>query len=124
MPVAKGSTAPVFDLPHVTFTGLASPSRGSKETCVWRTSVKPGVTPDPHFFDHEEVLIIVAGKGYALLDGERHDVVAGDAIIVPTGVMFGLGNPHDEPFDAIVALPVGTVATMANGDTLVPPMAR
>lgn len=124
MPINKASTAPVFELPNVTFTGLASPSRGSKETCVWRTSVKPGVRPDPHFFDHEEVLIIVAGRGYAQLDGERHDVAAGDAIIVPAGCMFGLGNESDEPFEAIVSLPVGTVATMANGDTLVPPMAR
>lgn len=124
MPVNKGASAPVFDLPHVTFTGLASPSTGAKETSVWRTSVKPGTKPDPHFFDHEEVLVLIAGKGYALLDGERHDVVAGDTIIVPAGCMFGLGNESDELFEAIVSLPVGTMATMASGESLVPPMAR
>ncbi|MEU7001666.1 cupin domain-containing protein [Nonomuraea sp. NPDC046570] len=125
MPVVKGATAPVFELPTATFTGLAAPSRGAKETSVWRTLVKPGAEPGPpHSFDHEEVLVAIRGRAYALLDGVRHDVAEGDAVIVPAGTLFGLGNPYDEPFELVAALPVGAMATMPDGEVTVPFTAR
>ncbi|WP_233415117.1 cupin domain-containing protein [Streptomyces sp. N35] len=123
MPIIQASSAPTFDLPNATFTGLAAPSRGAKETCVWKTRVHPGAAPAPHSFDHEEVLVAIAGSAVAVLDGVEHPVTVGDAIIVPAGVEFGLGNPHDEPFEAVVALPVGALAFM-NGKSLVPPPAQ
>ncbi|MER7173739.1 cupin domain-containing protein [Streptomyces mesophilus] len=123
MPIIQASSAPTFDLPNATFTGLAAPSRGAKETCVWKTRVHPGAEPGLHSFDHEEVLVVIAGAAVAVLDGVEHPVTVGDAIIVPAGVEFGLGNPHDEPFEAVVALPVGALAFM-NGKSLVPPPAE
>ena len=119
MPVIQGATAPTFNLPTATFTGLAAPSRGAKETCVWRTSVHPGAEPGMHSFDHEEVLVVVAGQGVAHLGESAHTVTTGDAIVVPAGTEFGLGNPYEEPFELIVALPAGTLARM-NGQTFVP----
>ncbi|NGO76903.1 cupin domain-containing protein [Streptomyces sp. YC504] len=123
MPIIQASSAPTFDLPNATFTGLAAPSRGAEETCVWKTRVHPGAEPGLHSFDHEEVLVVIAGAAVAVLDGVEHPVTVGDAIIVPAGVEFGLGNPHDEPFEAVVALPVGALAFM-NGKSLVPPPAQ
>jgi mannose-6-phosphate isomerase-like protein (cupin superfamily) len=123
VPIILGSTAPTFDMPNATFTGLASPSRGAKETCVWKTRVQPGAGGAPHSFDHEEVLVAVTGAAVASLDGVEHPVAAGDAIVVPAGATFSLANPHDEPFEAVVALPVGALAFM-NGQSLVPPPAK
>ncbi|NUR83804.1 MAG: cupin domain-containing protein [Nonomuraea sp.] len=123
MPVISGAEAPVFELPNATFTGLAAPSRGAKETCVWRTRVHPGAEPGMHSFDHEEVLIVVAGRGVAHLDDSAHPVVTGDAIVVPAGTSFGLGNPHQEPLELVVALPVGAHAEL-DGQTVIPLPAR
>ena len=124
MPVIRGATAPVFTLPNATFTGLASPSRGAKETCVWRTLLHPGTRGDEHSFDHEEVLVAVSGRAVAVIDGMTHEVVPGDAVIVPTHTAFSLANPYQEPFEAVVSLPVGAVAHMAGGDTAIPFTAR
>lgn len=63
------------------------------------------------------------GAAVASLDGVEHHIAAGDAVIVPAGTLFSLANPHGEPFEAIVALPVGAVAYMG-GEELVPPPAR
>ncbi|MEU7891990.1 cupin domain-containing protein [Nonomuraea sp. NPDC049152] len=123
MPVISGATAPVFTIGATRFTGLASPSRGAKETCVWRTTVAPGTVPNEHSFDREEVLVVVSGSGVARLAGTDHPVTSGDAIVVPAEVMFGLGNPHDEPLELIVALPVGALARLSDGTTIVPPAA-
>lgn len=42
MTVILAEAAPVFEIPGVTFTGLASPSRGSRENAVWRLALHPG----------------------------------------------------------------------------------
>lgn len=124
MPIIHGATAPVFRMPNAAFTGLASPSRGASETCVWRLQVHPGAEPAEHSFDHEEVLIATAGRALASLAGTSHEVTAGDAVIVPAHTSFSLANPGAEPFEAVVALPVGALARMPDGQTLVPPPAR
>ncbi|MGW5686346.1 cupin domain-containing protein [Nonomuraea sp. NPDC003754] len=123
MPIVSGADAPVYTIGTTRFTGLAAPSRGASETCVWRTTVAPGSEPNEHSFDREEVLVVIAGSGVARLDGTEHTITSGDAIVVPAGVRFGLGNPHAEPMELIVALPVGALATLADGTTLVPPAA-
>ncbi|GAA2405100.1 cupin domain-containing protein [Nonomuraea africana] len=123
MPVVLGATAPVFTIGTTRFTGLAAPSRGAKETCVWRTHVAPHTEPNVHSFDREEVLVVTSGAGVAHLDGVPHPVGQGDAIVVPAGTLFALGNPHDEPLELVVALPVGALARLADGSTVVPPAA-
>ncbi|WP_331765944.1 cupin domain-containing protein [Embleya sp. NBC_00896] len=123
MPIIRSTDAPTFTMGHATFTGFAAPSRGAKETCVWRTRLQPGAAPAEHSFSNEEVLVAVAGAAVASLDGVEHHIAAGDAVIVPAGTLFSLANPHGEPFEAIVALPVGAVAYMG-GEELVPPPAR
>lgn len=123
MPIIRAADAPVFTMGHAEFTGHAAPSRGSREICTWRTTLRPGATPAEHSFSNEEVIVAIAGQAVASLDGETHDIAAGDTVVVPAGVMFSLANPHDEPFEAIVALPVGAVAYM-NGQELIPPAAR
>ena len=51
-------------------------------------------------------------------------MAAGDAIVVPAHTAFSLANPFGDPFEAVVALPVGAVARMADGSALIPPPAR
>ncbi|OLT26503.1 cupin [Nocardiopsis sp. CNR-923] len=124
MPIISGASAPTFSLPHATFTGLAAPSRGAEETCVWRTRVHPGAPGAEHWFDREEVLVAVSGAAVATLDGVDHAITAGDAVIVPARTRFALANPHGDPFEAVVALPVGARAHMGQGEPFTPPPAE
>ncbi len=110
MPIVRESDAPRFQLPGLTVRGLASPRRGAAETCVWRIQLAPGAPAVPHSCTREEVFVATAGG-------------AGDALIVPSGVLFALGNPTAEPFEAIVTLPVGGQAVTAEA-TFTPPWAE
>lgn len=123
MPVVQGATAPRFSLPHAIFTGLAAPSRGSEENSVWRVELAPHAEPVPHSLSREEIFIAIAGKAVATVDGERHEITPGDALIVPAGRMFSLANPHPEPFAAVCVFPVGGQAKTANGEVITPPWA-
>jgi quercetin dioxygenase-like cupin family protein len=127
MPVIAAATAPKFalpDAPHALFTGLASPSRGATETSVWRVTLVPGAAPAEHRLDREEVIVALAGRALASLDGVEHEVGAGDALIVPPHQLFSLANPFDDPFDAIAVLPIGGKAQMTGGEPFTPPWAE
>lgn len=123
MPLVNGATAPTFDLPHAKFTGLASPSRGSQETSVWRVVLAPGAEPVPHSLTREEIFVATAGCAVATVDGATHTVETGDALVVPAGAAFSLANPGDEPFEAVTVFPVGGQALTPGAEPFTPPWA-
>lgn len=122
MPVITDAQAPRFDVGGTHAVGLASPSRGAQSTSAWRVRLDPGTVSPEHTLDAEEVFVVLAGAATATLDGANNDVRGGDALIVPPGVPFALANRGDEPFEAVVCMPVGGTATW-DGQTAVPPWA-
>jgi quercetin dioxygenase-like cupin family protein len=121
MSVIQSSTAPQFSLPGLTVTGLAAPSRGSRETCVWRLALAAGAPGPVHTVDHEEIFVVLTGRAVATIDGVDHDLTPGDALIVPANQPFSLSNPHADVFEAIAVLPVGGLAAMPSGAPFPPP---
>ena len=124
MPHIAKDAAPTFTIPGLTVTGFAAPSRGATETSVWMIELAPGAPATPHTMDREEVFVALAGRATATVAEREHDVSAGEALIVPAGETFALANPHGEPFRAVVALPVGGRARLADGDAFTPPWAE
>lgn len=124
MPVIDGATAPTFTVPHVTATGLAAPSRGSAETCMWRFTMDPSTPATIHQVDREEIFVILSGRLLATIDGAEHPLGPGDALVVPAHTPFGIANPHEEPIEMVAVLPVGGQAIMPGQDPFVPPWAR
>lgn len=123
MPFIAATDAPVFALPGVTFTGLASPSRGSRENAAWRISMAPGTEPHPHKLTREEIFVAISGRAVAMVGSTRHALTAGCALVVPADTEFALSNPHDEAFEAVAVLPVGGMARLGNEAAFVPPWA-
>lgn len=122
MPIVSAPIDPTHDLDGARFTSLATPSRGSRETAVWRVQIDPGTPAAPHSLTREEVFVVL--RGSALVDlGEEHTVAeAGDAIVVPPDTPFALGNGGAEVLELICCLPVGGQATI-DGMTFTPPWA-
>ena len=124
MPIIRAADAPVFELPGVTFTGLAAPSRGSAELCAWRLTVSPGLeSPDAHTLDHDEVFVVTRGRIRLTPDSEAAG--PGDAVVIPAGQPVQLVNPDQEPAEVIVAIRAGFTGKAADGSTIAtPPWAR
>jgi mannose-6-phosphate isomerase-like protein (cupin superfamily) len=121
VPITRREDALVYEVPNATFTVVASPRLGARDTCVWRLVVPPGIEAGAaHSFDHEEVLYALSGRAEIWLDEEKYDLSAGEAAVIPAGVGIRLGNLHAEPFEAVVSLPVGTLARMPDGTTSIP----
>ena len=121
VPVIQAGQAVVHELHGTTFTSYARPGSGSRELCSWRVEI-PGRTEGvPHQVSREEVLYILSGSVRVLIDDNRQDAAAGDAIVVPAGARFGLDNLADEPMIAWVTTTPGFGAIMADGSWLTPP---
>jgi mannose-6-phosphate isomerase-like protein (cupin superfamily) len=121
MPVIRSSAAPQFTIPGLTVTGLAAPSRGARETCVWRLALAANTHGTPHSLDREEIFVVLSGRAVAMIGDDTFDLSLGDALIVPAHEAFSLANPHAEPFEAIAVLPVGGLAAMPAGAPFAPP---
>jgi len=123
MTVVSPSSSSTFTLPGVTFIGLAAPSRGARETAVWRFTMLPGTPPNPHRLTREEVIVAVSGNARVMIGGIESDLPEGAAVIVPSGTEFALSNPGDVAFEAIAVLPVGGEAMLPGAPPFTPPWA-
>lgn len=121
MPVLSSPAKATHRLPDAAFTALATPSRGSSRTSVWRVEIAPGAAGAPHTLTDEEVFVVLDGTANVSLGGSAATASAGDAIVVPPGVLFVLGNDGDRPLRLLCCMPVGGRATLADGSVITPP---
>ncbi len=118
--VIASNTAPRFELPGIAFTGMAAPSRGSREVCTWMITVAPGlVSPEAHSLDRDEVFTVLAGT--LRLHPDAEPLLPGDAAVVPAGVPIQLSNPGTEAARAFVVVPGGFSASAAAGTPIATP---
>jgi mannose-6-phosphate isomerase-like protein (cupin superfamily) len=123
MPIIKSSEAPTFTRGDMVVTGLASPSRGSRETSTWRLSLAPGCAGTQHSVDREEIFVVLAGTALVTLDGTDVPLAAGDTLIVPPHTPFALANPSGVACEALAIFPVGGLAKLPSSEAFVPPWA-
>ncbi|MEO8623392.1 MAG: cupin domain-containing protein [bacterium] len=124
MPVLLAPSAPTHALGSAQFTSLATPTRGSTDTSVWRVEIAPGHPATPHQLTREEVFIVLSGRARVRLGEDEREASVGDAIVVPRDTPFELSVAGDEPLHAICCMPVGGEARLGDGTTFVPPWAQ
>jgi quercetin dioxygenase-like cupin family protein len=123
MPVVPAPAAPTHTLPGTTFTSLATPTRGSTDTSVWRVEIAPGTPATPHQVTREEVFVVLAGRARVTLGDDVQIARAGDAIVVPPGTTFAIANDGEDVLRAVCCLPVGGQAQLPGGQPFTPPWA-
>jgi mannose-6-phosphate isomerase-like protein (cupin superfamily) len=121
MPFIANTDAPCFELPHASFSGLASPSRGATENSVWIVTLNPAAPGVPHRLTREETFIGIEGRAVARLGGTDYELTAGSALVVPAGTEFQISNPNPVPFRAVAVMPVGGQALLEDGMPFTPP---
>lgn len=120
--ILRAADAPRFEIPGVTFVGMASPGRGTGQLCTWKIIVTAGHEPDGwHTLDRDEVFMVLFGA----VTVADNDLGPGDVLVVPAGERINVSNPGDSPAEVIVAIPAGFTATMADGTSIgTPPWAE
>lgn len=123
MAVLPAPTMHTHELGGARFTSLATPSRGSSDTSVWRVEIAAGTPPTPHSLTREEVFVVLDGRAEVRLGDTVSSAGPGDAIVVPPGVPFALSPEGDHDLHALCCLPVGGQGQLPDGDPFTPPWA-
>jgi mannose-6-phosphate isomerase-like protein (cupin superfamily) len=123
MPVIPAPSSATHELPHARFTSLATPSRGSRETSLWRVEIQPGTPATPHQVTREEVFVVLKGSARVRIAEDVSVANAGDVIVVPADTTFEIASAGNEPLEALCCLPVGGRARL-DGQVFTPPWAE
>jgi mannose-6-phosphate isomerase-like protein (cupin superfamily) len=123
MTIIRSQDAPRFGQDGVEVTGLASPSRGCDTVSAWRVVLHPGAGSPEHALTTDEALVALRGSARVQLDGEAHELAAGDCLVVAPGRRFSISNEGAEPFEAVCCMAAGGQAIVAGEGTFVPPWA-
>ena len=110
--------------PAAEMAALAGPSQGSAQLSTWRVRMGPDQDSPVHAIDADQVWMPLAGTFVFVVDDESSHVSAGQAIVVPAGVVRRF-HPVDGPAEALVAMRAGGQASVVGSDELLPlPWAR
>ncbi len=101
-------------------TPLASSKAGAVEVNVMCRGPQPGGESPPQGQDREEVIIMLGGWVEIAIDGERHQLGPGDAVILPPNALHQLRNRGDDPADWLLIAPTGIRFFHADNSPTVP----
>lgn len=124
MAVIPAPAAPTHELGATRFTSLATPSRGSISTSVWRVEIEPGTPATPHSLTREEVFVVLGGEALVRLGDVEAAAGPGDAIAVPPDVRFAIASTGSEPLRMLCCMPVDGQACTDDGSVFTPPWAQ
>ncbi len=91
-------STPLFTGPDVTIQRLLPNSR---EFDVNVVNFGKGVRNKFHAHDHEQVLIVTAGKGIIATEQEEIEIVPGDVVLIPANEKHWHGAVEDSDFSHI-----------------------
>ena len=76
--------------PAAAMRTYASPSgAASAQLSVWRTEMAPGTSGPWHSIDHDHVVVVLAGRLDAEIDGERVQAMPDDCVVLTAGARDG-----------------------------------
>ncbi|MEU7381910.1 MULTISPECIES: cupin domain-containing protein [unclassified Streptomyces] len=99
--------------------GLAGPSQGSSEVSTWRVELGADSATPVHVIDREQVWMPLSGEFLVEADGRTERAGAGQAVVVPAGVVRRL-KAVGGPAEALVAMVVGGKAMLPGSADRIP----
>jgi quercetin dioxygenase-like cupin family protein len=102
------SASPFFTGPAVTRQSLISDSKDLRVSIV---NFGKGVRNKFHSHDGDQVLIIIAGKGFVATEKEKKAVTVGEVVLFPAGEKHWHGATEDSEFSHIVIARAGVKMT-------------
>ncbi|WP_422000611.1 cupin domain-containing protein [Reyranella sp.] len=98
MPVVDPATLPEIAMREgITGKWIASRERGAGGVGVLANTVQPGAGAPLHRHEHEEVILVEAGRIWVEMGGPRLEATPGQCVIIPAGTPHAWGNDGPEP---------------------------
>ncbi|MCJ0620428.1 cupin domain-containing protein [Haloarcula hispanica] len=86
---------------------LIGEENGSGNLAIRRFTLAPGGSVPKHTNDIEHEQYVLSGRYTVGIEGEEHEVEAGDSLHIPAGAVHWYRNDGDEPGSFLCAVPAG-----------------
>lgn len=104
--IIKQSQASERELkPGITQTPYWDKATGSGSVSMGTVTLAPGCALPPHRHKVEDAMIVIAGKGVFVVDGQELAAEAGDALLAPAGSVHYIRNDGTVPFTVVYTWP-------------------
>jgi len=112
MYVTSASVAlPPSAIPGIAHRTLARHGEVLDAMSVWKQSMAPGSSTPPHRHDCDEVVVVLAGSGILLIDGDTLPFGPGDTLVLPAGRDHQIVNNGDLEVVTVAAFAASPVVT-------------
>ncbi|MFG3498878.1 VOC family protein [Streptomyces sp. NPDC047928] len=101
-PVITPTAENITRTPNARMTGLAAPSRGSRELSTWTLAMDAGQTGPEHAASREQVWTVTSGALHITCDGHTEKITTGQTIVLPPDLLRQVHAP--QPAEAHVAM--------------------
>jgi len=92
------------ELPILTSWMLISPQNSSTKNISVQISEVPVGSEQPiHHHEPEQCYYIIRGKGLMIIEEESKEVIAGDAVYIPSNLKHGIKNIGDDVLEYLTA---------------------
>ena len=119
MPIIRNEDLPTFELPGLVHRTIAGHAQGVSSMEVWHQVMAPGAETPIHRHACEEVILVLAGSGRVIVEGEASDFQANSTLIVPPDVVHQLVNMGSEDMVLVAALGTAPVRVRtASGEAI------
>lgn len=109
MPIIDNTQLDTFTLPGLTHQTLADARQGLKTLELWQQSMAPGSATPVHRHACEEVVLVLAGYGVCVVDGQTHAFGPNSTLIVPPDAVHQIINTSDQDIRLVAALGMAPV---------------
>jgi len=119
VPIIRNEDLPTFELPGLVHRTIAGHAQGVSSMEVWHQVMAPGAETPIHRHACEEVILVLAGSGRVIVEGEASDFQANSTLIVPPDVVHQLVNTGSEDMVLVAALGTAPVRVRtASGEAI------
>jgi quercetin dioxygenase-like cupin family protein len=102
---------PPSPLPGIAHRTLARHGDGLGAMSVWKQAMAPGAATPPHRHDCDEVVVVLAGSGTLLIDGQTLSFSAGDTLLLPAERDHQIVNTGDGELATLATFAASPVVT-------------
>lgn len=95
--------------------GLA-PSGETPNVEVWRARMDAGAATPLHRHDYEEIVVVLSGRGRAVVGNQEVSFAPGDTLVLPAGELHQIFSETES--ESIAVMPRRSVIRAADGEVL------
>lgn len=102
-PLSGDNPQPIEVEPGLFGIGLIDGANGARGVALLRGWIEPGAQHSPHTHEAEEAVVILSGTSLITIGNAQRQVVAGDAVLLPAGVVHSTFNNSQERMEFVAA---------------------